>query len=57
MNSLKAGEMLRVTVAKWYTPNGQNIDGEGIKPDKEVERTFEQINKEIDPQLEAALKE
>jgi carboxyl-terminal processing protease len=57
LNSLKAGEMLRVTVAKWYTPNGQNIDGEGIKPDKEVERTFEQINKEIDPQLEAALKE
>lgn len=57
LNSLKAGEMLRVTVAKWYTPNGQNIDGEGIKPDKEVKRTFEQINKEIDPQLEAALKE
>ena len=57
LNSLEAGEMLRVTVAKWYTPNGQNIDGEGIKPDKEVERTFEQINKEIDPQLEAALKE
>lgn len=57
LNNLKAGEMLRVTVAKWYTPNGKNIDGEGIKPDKEVERTFEQINKDIDPQLEAALKE
>ena len=57
LNNLKAGEMLRVTVAKWYTPNGKNINGEGIKPDKEVERTFEQINKDIDPQLEAALKE
>ena len=57
LNNLKAGEMLRVTVAKWYTPNGKNIDGEGIKPDEEVERTFEQINKDIDPQLEAALKE
>ena len=50
------GEMLRVTVAKWYTPNGKNINKEGIEPDVKVERTFEQINKEIDPQLDAALK-
>ena len=57
LNNLKAGEMLRVTVAKRYTPNGKTLNGEGIKPDKEVERTFEQINKDIDPQLEAALKE
>ena len=57
LDRLSGGEMLRVTVAKWYTPNDKNIDGEGIKPDKEVERTFEQINKEIDPQLEAALAE
>jgi carboxyl-terminal processing protease len=52
-----SGEMLRVTVAKWYTPNGKNISGNGIEPDKTVERTFEQINKEEDPQLDAALKE
>ena len=57
LENLSGGEMLRVTVAKWYTPKGKNINGEGIKPDKEVERTFDQINKEIDPQLEAALKE
>ena len=57
LNRLSGGEMLRVTVAKWYTPNDKNINGEGIKPDKEVERTFDQINKEEDPQLDAALKE
>lgn len=57
LNRLGSGEMLRVTVAKWYTPNDKNIDGEGIVPDKVVERTFDQINKEIDPQLDAALKE
>lgn len=57
LENLRGGEMLRVTVAKWYTPKGKNIDGEGIKPDKEVKRSFDQINKEIDPQLEAALKE
>lgn len=56
LKELSGGELLRVTIAKWYTPNGQNINGDGIKPDKEVERTFDQINKDEDPQLDAALK-
>ena len=56
LKDFPTGEMLRVTVAKWYTPNGKNINHEGIEPDKKVERTFEQINKDEDPQLEAALK-
>jgi carboxyl-terminal processing protease len=56
LESFTTGEMLRVTVAKWYTPNGKNINHEGIEPDKKVERSFEQINKEEDPQLDAALK-
>ena len=55
LEEFMSGELLRVTIAKWYTPKGKNINGEGIKPDIEVERTFDQINKEIDPQLEAAL--
>ena len=50
-------DYLRVTIAKWYTPKGQNINKSGIKPDKEVKRSFEQINKNEDPQLDAALKE
>lgn len=57
LESFLTGEMLRVTIAKWYTPNGKNINKEGIEPDKVVERTFEQINKEEDPQLDAALNE
>ena len=56
LENFPTGEMLRVTVAKWYTPNGKNINHEGIEPDKKVERSFEQINKDEDPQLEAALK-
>ena len=56
LESFATGEMLRVTVAKWYTPNGKNINHEGIEPDKKVERSFEQINKDEDPQLDAALK-
>lgn len=56
LKELTGGELLRVTIAKWYTPNGQNINGDGIEPDKKVERTFDQINKDEDPQLDAALK-
>ncbi|MGH9856630.1 MAG: S41 family peptidase, partial [Acidobacteriota bacterium] len=33
---LKDGSSLRVTVAKWYTPNGRSIDDEGISPTIEV---------------------
>ena len=30
------GASLKVTVAKWYTPNGVNISESGVKPDIEV---------------------
>ena len=57
LEELPNGELLRVTIAKWYTPKGKNINGAGIAPDIVVERTFEQVNKEIDPQLDAALEQ
>lgn len=53
--NLSNGSILKVTTAHWYTPNGNSINGTGIKPDKEVTRSFEEINKNIDPQLDAAL--
>lgn len=54
---LSGGTMLKVTTASWYTPSGQTINGEGIKPDIEVERTYDDINHNRDPQLEAAKKQ
>lgn len=33
---LKDGSMLKLTIAKWFTPNDINIDYEGINPDIEV---------------------
>lgn len=51
---LKQGAMLKVTVAKWYTPNGKNITKEGITPDKKVDLTGEDMNAGKDPQLDAA---
>lgn len=47
--------MLKVTVARWYTPGGVNISEKGISPEKRVERTADDINAGKDPQLDAAL--
>ncbi len=54
--NLTGGSLLKVTTARWYTPHGTSINGEGITPDIEVERTFEDINLSRDPQLDAAKK-
>lgn len=53
--NLSGNTLLKVTTARWYTPKGTSINGEGIKPDIEVERTYEDINKDRDPQLDKAL--
>ena len=55
--TLSGGSVLKVTTAHWYTPNGLSINGTGIAPDKKVTRTYDDINKNIDPQLDAALAE
>jgi len=52
--NLTDGTMLKVTIARWYTPSGVNISEKGINPDKIVERTAEDYNANRDPQLDAA---
>ncbi|RWZ78588.1 MAG: S41 family peptidase [Candidatus Microsaccharimonas sossegonensis] len=51
---LPDGAQLKVTIANWYTPNGKNINKEGITPDKIVPLTTEDSNAGRDPQLDAA---
>lgn len=53
---MTGNSLLKVTTAHWYTPNDVSIQKEGIEPDQEVKRTYEDINAERDPQLEAAKK-
>lgn len=53
--NLSNGTLLKVTTAHWYTPNGNTINKTGITPDIEVARSYDDINKNIDPQLDAAL--
>ena len=48
------GSQLKVTVASWYRPNGQNINHKGIKPDKAVKMSDEDIKSDKDPQLQSA---
>lgn len=46
---------LKVTVARWLTPNGTSISDGGITPDVAVEVTEEDREAERDPQLERAV--
>lgn len=52
---LPGGSSLRVTTARWLTPNGTDLSKEGITPNIYVDRTNEQIQAGIDPQKDAAL--
>ena len=52
---LSSGAQLKVTIAKWYTPNDKNIDGEGITPDTTVEMTSDQYNAGNDTQRARAI--
>jgi carboxyl-terminal processing protease len=47
------GSQLKVTVASWYRPNGQNINHKGITPDKIVKEPAD-ATADNDPQLQAA---
>jgi len=48
------GSELKVTVAKWYRPNGKNINHLGITPDKAVKLTPAEVKAGTDTQLKAA---
>ena len=54
-HELSNGAEMRVTVARWFTPNDRAIHGEGLEPDIEVEITEEDFEAELDPQLERAV--
>ena len=53
--NLADGRILKVTIAKWYTPKGKNITKEGITPDKTVIMTAADTNAGKDPQMDAAV--
>lgn len=46
--------LLKVTVARWFTPKDQNISGNGIIPNKIVGLTSDDLNNDRDPQMDEA---
>lgn len=53
---LSGGSLLKVTIKRWYTPSGGNVDGKGINPDIEAGLTQADLDAGRDPQLDAAIK-
>lgn len=54
---LPEGGAIKVTVAKWITPSGKNLNKDGLEPDVPVKLTEEDIKNTKDPQMEKALEE
>lgn len=59
IHSLSDGTAIKLTVAKYFTPKGRNFDGEGIKPDIEIEPLKDENGNELidaeDVQLNKAI--
>ena len=55
LHTLSDGSLLRITVAHWFTPNGNGIHEKGIDPDIYVEWNQEEDLSADDPQLNAAM--
>ncbi len=52
--NFKDGSQLKVTVASWYRPDGQDIEHKGIIPDEKVADKGTDLQASNDPQLLAA---
>lgn len=55
LEKLKEGSSLKITIARWLTPNGELIADKGLEPDIKVEMTNEDYNEGRDPQLNKAI--
>ncbi len=55
LRELSNGAEVRITIARWFTPNDRAIHGEGLEPDIVVELTQEDVDAGLDPQLDRAV--
>jgi len=55
VDTLAGGSSIRITVAHWFTPNGKNINKEGIVPNIEIKLTETDVKDGKDPQLDRAI--
>lgn len=52
---LRDRAQLKLTVAKWLTPEGHDLNKDGLEPDVKVELTDEDFENDRDPQLDKAM--
>ncbi len=52
--NLQGGTELKVTVAKWYTPNGSSINKKGIEPDVKIASLSGDNGRDRDAQMDKA---
>ena len=55
LETLPDGSALKITVAEWFTPNGNSINEKGIMPDVEVKVDYSTVQVGEDKVLEKAL--
>ena len=55
VHDLSDGSSAHITIAHWLTPNGREINGQGLQPDIEVKLTDDDRQNNRDPQLARAL--
>ena len=55
IENLKDGSSLKITIAQWMTPKGNNINEKGITPDKVIDLTQQDYENNKDPQMDAAV--
>lgn len=52
---ISSNTSLKLTIAKWLTPDGNTISEEGLEPQISIEYTQEDADNDVDPQLQAAI--
>ena len=55
LRELRDGSSIKLTIAKWFTPLGREINEKGIDPDITIELTDEDWNNDKDPQMDKAI--
>ncbi len=53
--SITPDTSLKVTIARWLTPQGHNLSHDGLEPDYKVEMTDKDIEAKKDPQMDKAV--
>lgn len=52
---LSGGAEIKLTIAKWLTPLGHDLNKDGLEPDEKIELVDEDFQADRDPQLDKAL--